>query len=140
MQIFGSGTATQEVYPAAAKLPGTGPGEEESTAAFLNEPMHFVQKFRQPLNLVDHDHLIFGGKFLRYATRVLSESQVNRMVQEVVDSRILQRVVDKKCLAGLPWSQEKMRFFRQKGRQIQHPLDRRVAVVEILLWHLSRQI
>jgi hypothetical protein len=140
MQIFGSGAATQEVYAAAAKFPRTGPGEEKPITAFLDKAVHFIQQFRQPLNFIDHDNPIFGGKLLRHATWVLSESQVNRMVQEVIDARIPQRVADKKGLAGLPRPEQKMRFFRQKRRQIEHSLDRRVAVVCLLVWHLCRQI
>jgi hypothetical protein len=88
MQILCSGTATQEVYTAAAQLPGTRAGEQETQTARLDQAVHFVQQFRQTLDLVDDDKFILRAKLLRHAPRILAKSKIDGVIQEIVDARI----------------------------------------------------
>ena len=75
--MFGSGTAAQEIYAAAAKLPRARPCEQETHAARLDQAVDLVQQFRQTLDLVDHDDAIFRGKLLSHAPWILTESKID---------------------------------------------------------------
>jgi hypothetical protein len=81
--------------------------------------VHLVQQFRQPLDLVNHDDSVLRAKLLSHASGILTESQIDRGVQEIIDTRILKGMLNQECFARLSWSQEKMRFFFQKGGQIE---------------------
>ena len=56
-----------------------------------------------------------GAKLLSHAPRILAQSQVNGVVQEIVDPRVLESMLNQKRLARLPGSQEKMRFFLEQS-------------------------
>jgi hypothetical protein len=86
--------------------------------------VHFVQQFRQALDLVNYDNAIGRCKLLSHAPWILAESEVDGVIQKIVDARVLQRVLNEKRLASLPRPQQKMGFFLQKSRQIQHAFNR----------------
>ena len=116
------------------------PVSRKSQAARLNETVHLVQQFRQPLDLVNHDDSVFRAKLLSHAPRILTESQDRRSVQEIVDTRAAQCVLNEKCLARLSRPQQKVGFFLQKGRQIQYAFDHLTAFGLRIIRRHNRQI
>ena len=90
--------------------------------------MDLIQKFGQPLDLVNYNDLVFSCKFLSHPPGILAESEVDGVIEEIVDTRVAQRMLDEKSLAGLPRTEEKMRFFLQEPVQIQRTLDDRIGI------------
>ena len=82
----------------------------------------------------------FGAKLLSNARWILAESEVDRVIQEIVDARVAQRVLNQKRLARLPRPEEKMRLFLQEGGQIQHAFDHRTAFSLGIIRRHDRQI
>jgi len=105
-----------------------------------NKAVHFVQQLRQTLDLIDDDDFVFGGKFLCDARRILAEGKINRVIQQVVGTGVAQRMLDEKPLAGLPWTEKKMRFLLQERGQVRQALDHRTVFGWGVISHHCRQI
>ena len=53
-EFMAPGPPPEEIGMSAAKLPGTGSGQEKLATSVLDEPVHFVEERRDLLHLVDH--------------------------------------------------------------------------------------
>jgi hypothetical protein len=73
--------------------------------------MDLVQELGQALNFIDHDDAVIWSKFLRYTTRVLTESQIGGRIEKIIEPYPLQCMVNQKGLPRLARPQEEMRLF-----------------------------
>jgi hypothetical protein len=77
----------------------------------FNEPVNFVQELGQALNFIDNDDTVFGSKFLCHTTWVLTESQIGRRIEKIVEPHPLQCMANQKGFPRLARPQEEMRLF-----------------------------
>ena len=67
--------------PPRRSFPRARPGKQEMQAARLDQPVHFIQQFREALDFVDDDDSVFRAKLLSHAPRILAESKIHGVIQ-----------------------------------------------------------
>jgi len=140
MQIQRARPPTEQVHSSAAQLACARAGQQKIHAAPPDQTMDLVEKFRQPLNFVDHHDLVTLGYFLRNATRIAAERKVSRAVEQVVDSRSRQRVAYQKRLAGLTRAQEEVGFLASRPARSSARGITGLSVDIVVIYHDKRRL
>jgi len=78
--------------------------------------MHFVQQYREFLNLVDDHEGRFGHQRFADQRRVAREPEKKRLIEQVVHRAAGKLLADQRGLAGLTGSEQKAGLARQHGR------------------------
>jgi hypothetical protein len=89
----------------------------------FDEPVNLVQQVRQALNLVNDDDAILRCQFLANTAGILTQSQINRTVEKIIDSGADEGMANQEGLACLPRPKKEIRLFLQESRQVKDPLN-----------------
>ena len=107
----GDGPSREQVDATSAQLASAGAGEHEAQPAVFNEPMHFVQKLRDLLHLVDYRPGIWwqDRQFPVQVAGGLAQSQRLACVEQVVGGGRRKSVPNPGSLAGAPRAEQEDR-------------------------------
>lgn len=129
--LLADGPARQQIRSRGLELPRTGAKKSKSKFSFFDEAMDFVEKGRDPLDLV-HDHpaaFANAPELLREQGRVSQQALVKSLVEKVEPIGILQLLPCPGSFADTPRSEEEEALTREGG----DPLVKQVVYGDVIL-------
>jgi hypothetical protein len=90
MEVFGTSPPTEKVDPSAPELSGARSRQEKPYAPGFDEPVNLIQKFREPLNLVNDYNTVMRSEFLCNASWILTERKIHRCIKKIIRTSFFQ--------------------------------------------------